>query len=140
MLRKKLSEKSSCLARAYVVFYLVSLGSLFNYFLQGFTYNLTSGVNYVRDYVFKKARETVMKKTGGLYPAPLKILDVTKVGCDKGLASGYEAEAKGFGELVMSSEAKALMGLFFAQVQLSTLILLWMEYSDSWNSSEVLCS
>ena len=140
MLRKKLSEKSSCLARAYVVFYLVSLGSLFNYFLQGFTYNLTSGINYVRDYVFKKARETVMKKTGGLYPAPLKILDVTKVGCDKGLASGYEAEAKGFGELVMSSEAKALMGLFFAQVQLSTLILLWLEYSDSWNSSEVLYS
>lgn len=85
--------------------------------VKGFTYNLTSGINYVRDYVFKKARETVMKKTGGLYPAPLKILDVTKVGCDKGLASGYEAEAKGFGELVMSSEAKALMGLFFAQTE-----------------------
>ena len=103
-------------------FYNISPKLLFDFFLQGFTYNLTSGVNYVRDYVFKKARETVMKKTGGLYPAPLKILDVTKVGCDKGLASGYEAEAKGFGELVMSSEAKALMGLFFAQVQLSTFI------------------
>lgn len=75
----------------------------------------------VRDYVFKKARETVMKKTGGLYPAPLKILDATKVGCEKGPKSGYDAEAKGFGELVMSSEAKALMGLFFAQVS-----LLWL--------------
>ena len=57
-----------------------------------------------------------MKKTGGLYPAPLKILDATKDGCDKGLKAGYEAEAKGFGELVTSSEAKALMGLFFGQV------------------------
>ena len=30
----------------------------------------------LRDFVFKKAEETVMKKTLGLYPAPLKILDV----------------------------------------------------------------
>ena len=95
--------------------------------LQGFTFNLTSGVDFVRDYVFKKARETVMKKTGGLYPAPLKILDATKAGCDKGLKSGYEAEAKGFGELVMSSEAKALMGLFFAQVRLFVFSFLRLE-------------
>ena len=71
----------------------------------------------VRDYVFKKAKETVMKKTGGLYPAPLKIIDVTKTGCEKGIKSGYEAEAAGFGELVASSEAKALMGIFFGQVR-----------------------
>ena len=31
----------------------------------------------LRDFIFKKAEETVMKKTLGLYPAPLKILDVT---------------------------------------------------------------
>jgi len=34
-------------------------------------------VGVVRDFVFKKALETVMKKTGGLYPSPLKILDVS---------------------------------------------------------------
>jgi hypothetical protein len=26
-----------------------------------------------RDFVFKKARESVMSKTGGVYPAPLKV-------------------------------------------------------------------
>lgn len=30
----------------------------------------------LRDYVFKKAKETVMKKTLGLYPAPLEIIKV----------------------------------------------------------------
>jgi enoyl-CoA hydratase/long-chain 3-hydroxyacyl-CoA dehydrogenase len=29
-----------------------------------------------KDFVFKKARESVMKMTNGLYPAPLKILQV----------------------------------------------------------------
>jgi len=33
-------------------------------------------VKPLRDFVFKKAEETVMKKTLGLYPAPLKILEV----------------------------------------------------------------
>eukprot|EP00795_Rhopilema_esculentum_P007609 gene7609-13419_t len=85
--------------------------------MKGLTHNLTSNVTMVRDFVFKKAKETVMKKTGGLYPAPLKIIDVTKTGCEKGLKPGYEAEAAGFGELVASSEAKALMGIFFGQTE-----------------------
>ena len=84
--------------------------------MKGITANVLSSFPFVRDYVFKTARGQVMKKTGGLYPAPGKIIDATKAGMDKGLAAGYEKEAKGFGELVMSSEAKALMGLFFGQV------------------------
>lgn len=31
------------------------------------------GIQFVRDMIFKKAREQVMKASGGLYPAPLKV-------------------------------------------------------------------
>ena len=35
-----------------------------------------------------------MKKTAGLYPAPLKIMDVMKAGIEKGDKAGYEVEAQ----------------------------------------------
>ena len=35
-----------------------------------------------------------MGQTKGLYPAPLKILDVVKTGIEKGPEAGYEAEAQ----------------------------------------------
>ena len=44
--------------------------------MKGIMYNLTTNQKYVRTYVFKKATEKVMKQTGGLYPAPLKIIEV----------------------------------------------------------------
>lgn len=36
-------------------------------------------INWVKDKIFGKARQQVMKLSGGLYPAPLKILDVIRV-------------------------------------------------------------
>lgn len=45
------------------------------------------GINWVKDKVFGKAKQQVMKLSGGLYPAPLKILDVIRVGTDKGISS-----------------------------------------------------
>lgn len=85
--------------------------------MSGMTHKMTSEVSMVRDFVFKKAKETVMKKTGGNYPAPLRIIEATKIGLEKGRTAGYAAEAKGFGELVSSTEAKALMGIFFGQTE-----------------------
>ena len=35
-----------------------------------------------------------MKQTLGKYPAPLKIIEVTKTGMQKGQSAGYEAECK----------------------------------------------
>jgi hypothetical protein len=32
--------------------------------------------SYVRNYIFQQAQKKVMSQTQGLYPAPLKILDV----------------------------------------------------------------
>jgi len=32
--------------------------------------------SYVRNYIFQQAQKKIMSQTQGLYPAPLKILDV----------------------------------------------------------------
>lgn len=85
--------------------------------VKGLGHNLPLSVGPVRDFVFKKATETVMKKTNGLYPAPLKILEVTKAGLAGGKEQGYLAEAQGFGHLTQTSEANALMGLFHSQTE-----------------------
>lgn len=44
--------------------------------MRGLKYNLTNNQAYVRNYVLSQARKMVMKQTNGLYPAPLKILEV----------------------------------------------------------------
>ena len=67
-----------------------------------------------RNYVLKKARETVMRKTRGNYPAPLKILDCVETGLNYGMAAGLEAEAVGFGALHATEASKNLIGLFMA--------------------------
>merc|ERR1740128_1317189 len=53
-----------------------------------------------------------MKQTNGLYPAPLKILEVLRTTLDKGNEAGYVAENVGFGELAMTKESRGLIGLF----------------------------
>lgn len=63
--------------------------------------------------VYSKAREGVMAKTGGHYPAPLKALEVIEEGMGLPLDKALELEAKVFSELVVSPEAKSLMGIFF---------------------------
>uniref|UniRef100_A0A5F9DD97 Trifunctional enzyme subunit alpha, mitochondrial n=1 Tax=Oryctolagus cuniculus TaxID=9986 RepID=A0A5F9DD97_RABIT len=54
-------------------------------------------IPFVRQQIYKKVEEQVQKQTKGLYPAPLKIIDK-------------------FGELAMTKESKALMGLYHGQV------------------------
>lgn len=71
-----------------------------------------------RNILFSQARKQTLSKTQGNYPAPLKILDVVKIGVDNGIKAGLAAEAKAFGELCMSKESKALRGLFFATTQM----------------------
>lgn len=73
--------------------------------------------DWVKDKIFSKARQQVMKMSGGLYPAPLRILDVVRTGLDKGQRAGYEAEAVAFGELAMTPQSKGLIGLFRGQTE-----------------------
>lgn len=75
------------------------------------------GFDFVKDQIFKKARQQVMKMTNGLYPAPLRILDVVRVGADKGFEAGLEAERNAFGELSQTAESKGLIGLFRGQTE-----------------------
>ncbi|XP_068620793.1 trifunctional enzyme subunit alpha, mitochondrial [Battus philenor] len=73
--------------------------------------------DFVKNMIFNKAKEQVMKASRGLYPAPLKILEVVRIGVDKGSNAGYEAEAQGFGELAMTPQSKGLIGLFRGQTE-----------------------
>ncbi|XP_033100715.1 trifunctional enzyme subunit alpha, mitochondrial-like [Anneissia japonica] len=75
------------------------------------------GIGFVQDQVFKKVHQTVMKMSGGLYPAPLKIIDVVKTGVQQGSDAGYLAECKAFGDLAMTTHSKALIGLFHGQTE-----------------------
>lgn len=79
--------------------------------------NFALQYNFVKDQIFKKAKAQVMKASGGLYPAPLKILEVVREGLDKGIEAGYAAEARGFGELAMTPQSKGLISLFQGQTQ-----------------------
>lgn len=67
-----------------------------------------------RRLLFKKAKEELEKKTGGHYPAPERILEVLQTWAEKGFAASKDAEAKAFGELVVSSVAHRLIEIFFA--------------------------
>lgn len=68
--------------------------------------------------LFSIVRKKTRAKTHGNYPATEKIIDVVKQGLDGGRASGYQAEAEAFGELVMTPQSAALRGLFFATTAL----------------------
>lgn len=46
-----------------------------------------------RNYIFDQAKKAVLKQTKGLYPAPLKIIEVVKNGIENP-STGYEMEAK----------------------------------------------
>lgn len=71
-----------------------------------------------RSLLFTLATRQTRAKTRGNYPAAERILSVVRTGLEQGRSSGYEAEAKAFGELVMTPESHALRGLFFASTAL----------------------
>jgi 3-hydroxyacyl-CoA dehydrogenase/enoyl-CoA hydratase/3-hydroxybutyryl-CoA epimerase len=71
-----------------------------------------------RRVLFKKAEERMLAETKGNYPAPERALEAVKIGVEQGNDAGFEAEARFFGELVVSPESKALRSLFFASQML----------------------
>ncbi|XP_037246668.1 trifunctional enzyme subunit alpha, mitochondrial isoform X2 [Falco biarmicus] len=71
---------------------------------------------FVRQQVYKTVESKVQKQTKGLYPAPLKIIEVVKTGLDQGRDAGYLVESQSFGQLAVTKESKALMGLYHGQV------------------------
>jgi len=67
-----------------------------------------------RSVVFKKARESVMEKTAGHYPAPLAALDAVQAGYARGFDEGLKEESRLFGEMAMTEVSRQLVFLFFA--------------------------
>ncbi|XP_009574766.1 PREDICTED: trifunctional enzyme subunit alpha, mitochondrial, partial [Fulmarus glacialis] len=72
---------------------------------------------FVRQQVYKTVESKVQKQTKGLYPAPLKIIEVVKTGLDQGRDTGYLTESQSFGQLAVTKESKALIGLYHGQVR-----------------------
>ncbi len=71
-----------------------------------------------RNVLFSQARKQTLKKTQGNYPAPMAIIDCIETGLRKGRRNGFDIESQQFGELVMTSESKALRSVFFATTEM----------------------
>ncbi len=71
-----------------------------------------------RSVLFSQAEKTVLAKTKGNYPAPLKIIDCVRTGVEQAPAKGYQVEANHFGALAITAESKALRQLFFATTEM----------------------
>ena len=70
-----------------------------------------------RSVVMRKAREEVLKKTRGNYPAPLAALDAVAASYH-GREHGFREEARLFGEMAMTPVCRELIFLFFATTAL----------------------
>lgn len=66
-----------------------------------------------RALLFHQAKKTILKKTKGHYPAPLKGLEAVKKGFKKSLKKGLDIEAKLFGSTIGSSVSKNLIKIFY---------------------------
>ncbi|MDA9793058.1 3-hydroxyacyl-CoA dehydrogenase NAD-binding domain-containing protein [Bacteriovoracaceae bacterium] len=73
-----------------------------------------AGDNFItRKIIFQKARETVLKKSKGFYPAPLKILELMENGHGKRRDAFLAREAQMFAELSQTPQSKSLQHIFF---------------------------
>ena len=68
--------------------------------------------------VYSAARKTVLKKTGGNYPAPLAALEAVRTGLEHGMEAGLRKEAELFGELAVGEVSRNLVRVFFATTSL----------------------
>jgi 3-hydroxyacyl-CoA dehydrogenase/enoyl-CoA hydratase/3-hydroxybutyryl-CoA epimerase len=80
---------------------------------KSFSVKLLDGTSLGRSVVFSQAKKTVLRLTKGNYPAPIEIIECVKIGLQKGLKAGYEAEVIKFEELILSNVSSALRNLFF---------------------------
>ncbi len=68
---------------------------------------------FARKIIFQKAREGVLEKSKGFYPAPLRILEVLETGHGKSRSAYLAMEAHAFGELSQTVVSKNLQHIFF---------------------------
>jgi len=66
-----------------------------------------------RKVVFDQARKKTLEETRGHYPAPLRAIEVVRVGIEDGLRAGFDAEARAVAELATSRISKNLVHVFY---------------------------
>lgn len=70
-----------------------------------------------RSVVFRQAREQVMRRTRGNYPAPLAAIEAVAASY-QGREHGFRDEARRFGEVAMTDVCRELISIFFATTAL----------------------
>jgi 3-hydroxyacyl-CoA dehydrogenase/enoyl-CoA hydratase/3-hydroxybutyryl-CoA epimerase len=65
-----------------------------------------------RKLVFDQARKKTLEESRGHYPAPLRAIEVVRVGIEDGLRAGFDAEARALAELATSRISKNLVHVF----------------------------
>jgi 3-hydroxyacyl-CoA dehydrogenase/enoyl-CoA hydratase/3-hydroxybutyryl-CoA epimerase len=75
---------------------------------------LTDGNTAGRNLVFSQTRKRVERRSHGNYPAPVRIVDCVEKGFAEGFRRGLEHEARAFGDLAVTPQARQLMGIYFA--------------------------
>jgi 3-hydroxyacyl-CoA dehydrogenase/enoyl-CoA hydratase/3-hydroxybutyryl-CoA epimerase len=65
-----------------------------------------------RKVLFDQARKKTLEETRGHYPAPLRAIEVVRVGIEDGRKAGFDAEARAVAELAISRISKNLVHVF----------------------------
>jgi 3-hydroxyacyl-CoA dehydrogenase / enoyl-CoA hydratase / 3-hydroxybutyryl-CoA epimerase len=65
-----------------------------------------------RKILFDQARKKTLAQTRGHYPAPLRAIEVVRVGIEDGVKAGFDAEARAVAELATSRISKNLVHVF----------------------------
>lgn len=74
---------------------------------------ILEGTSFGRNFVFKKARADVLKKTKGFYPAPIEIIDLVQQTYGKKGSGVFQAESRAFSKLGATAVSKACIRVFF---------------------------
>ena len=80
---------------------------------------LMAGNPLGRALLFRREKRRAHSWTRGNYPAPKRLLEVVRDGLAGGLEAGCALEAKAYGELATSAEARTLLRLLAAQEELA---------------------
>lgn len=81
---------------------------------KGWVNAVLEGTPFGRSLVRRGAKKRVLSRTGGHYPAPLELVDVTIDGYASDLRAGLDLEAKAVSRLVPTDVSKQLIRIFLA--------------------------
>lgn len=71
-----------------------------------------SRVGFARRFVLEQARKRTLEKTRGLYPAPLRAIELVARAFELDRTLGYRGEAEAIGDLLARPESHALVSLY----------------------------